>query len=115
MTALAAARSGTTSTLRQREVAYVTSGHSAGPVVRLLSPSDVGELIKPFVFLDHFEFKPSASPAFGMHPHSGIATLTLLLGGKLSITDTIGEPAVVEAGGLEWMRASGGAWHDSAT
>jgi len=26
-----------------------------GPVVRLMSPSDLGERLKPFVFLDRFE------------------------------------------------------------
>jgi redox-sensitive bicupin YhaK (pirin superfamily) len=46
-----------------------------------------------------------------MHPHSGIATLTFLVEGSTSYEDTIGQSGVLEAGGLEWMRASGGAWH----
>ena len=29
---------------------------TGGPITRLVSPSDLGELIKPFVFLDHFDF-----------------------------------------------------------
>ena len=40
---------------RARRVTYRTRGHSQGPITRLVSPSDVGELIKPFVFLDYFE------------------------------------------------------------
>jgi redox-sensitive bicupin YhaK (pirin superfamily) len=97
-----------------RGIMHTTAGRGAGPIVRLVSPSDLGELIKPFVFLDAFDIEPSASPNFGMHPHSGIATLTLLLDGQLRFEDTIGESGVLEAGGLEWMRASGGAWHGGA-
>src|SRR5262249_18465829 len=35
-----------------RAVAYRTHGYTHGPITRLVSPSDLGELIKPFVFLD---------------------------------------------------------------
>jgi len=99
----------------RRGIAHLTTGHSSGPIVRLVSPSDVGQLIKPFVFLDHFNIEPSTKPIFGMHPHSGIATLTLLLSGRMKFNDTIGKSGILEPGGLEWMRASGGAWHDSVT
>jgi redox-sensitive bicupin YhaK (pirin superfamily) len=79
--------------------------------VRLVSPSDVGELIKPFVFLDYFEGDPAQAPAFGLHPHSGIATLTLLLNGQLWYEETTGVKGVIAPGGIEWMRAGGGVWH----
>jgi redox-sensitive bicupin YhaK (pirin superfamily) len=95
----------------ERPIAHLTRGREHGPIVRLVSPSDLGEAIKPFVFLDRFEIQPSKAPLFGLHPHSGIATLTLLLDGRLEYEDTIGQAGVLEAGGLEWMRASGGAWH----
>jgi redox-sensitive bicupin YhaK (pirin superfamily) len=97
-----------------RAILHLTSGRGHGPIVRLVSPSDVGELIKPFVFLDAFEMQPGGNPLSGLHPHSGIATLTLLLDGQLRFEDTIGKSGVLEAGGLEWMRASGGAWHGGA-
>ncbi len=29
---------------------YRTSGHREGPITRLMSPGDIGELVKPFVF-----------------------------------------------------------------
>ncbi|MEJ6022279.1 pirin family protein [Ramlibacter sp. PS4R-6] len=95
----------------QRPITQRTRGRAHGPVVRLVSPSDIGESIKPFVFLDRFEVDPSNAPMFGMHPHSGIATLTFLLEGELAYEDTIGGQGVLPAGGVEWMRASGGAWH----
>jgi hypothetical protein len=58
-------------------VIHRTRGHSHGPIMRLVSPSGVGQLIRPFVFLDYFDIDSKRSPAIGFHPHSGIATLTL--------------------------------------
>ncbi|HTE40267.1 MAG TPA: hypothetical protein VK629_05535, partial [Steroidobacteraceae bacterium] len=74
----AASASRTTMQARPRRVAHRTRGRSHGPITRLVSPSDVGGLIKPFVFLDYFDIDPKHTPAIGFHPHSGIATLTLL-------------------------------------
>jgi redox-sensitive bicupin YhaK (pirin superfamily) len=96
---------------RARGIAYRTRGHSHGPITRLVSPSDVGELIKPFVFLDYYEIDPKRMPAIGFHPHSGIATLTLLLEGRISYEETSGTKGIIEAGGVEWMRAGAGVWH----
>jgi redox-sensitive bicupin YhaK (pirin superfamily) len=96
---------------RARRVAYRTRGHSHGPITRLVSPSDVGELIKPFVFLDYFDIDPKHMPAIGFHPHSGIATLTLLLEGQIYYEETSGTKGVIEPEGVEWMRAGGGVWH----
>ena len=38
-----------------REIIYRTRGHTHGPITRLMSPGDLGQLLKPFVFLDLFE------------------------------------------------------------
>ena len=43
-----------------RPIVQRTRGHSHGAITRLVSPSDVGELIKPFVFLDYFDIDPKA-------------------------------------------------------
>jgi redox-sensitive bicupin YhaK (pirin superfamily) len=94
-----------------RRIAHRTRGHRGGPVVRLVSPGDVGELIKPFVFLDYFDVDVANAPKFGIHPHSGIATLTFLLEGDVFYQDSTGKQGVLEAGGVEWMRAGGGVWH----
>jgi redox-sensitive bicupin YhaK (pirin superfamily) len=96
---------------RARRVTFRTRGHSHGPITRLVSPSDVGQLIKPFVFLDYFDIDPKHMPAIGFHPHSGIATLTLLLEGQISYEETSGTTGIIEPGGVEWMRAAGGVWH----
>ncbi|AXQ31462.1 pirin family protein [Solimonas sp. K1W22B-7] len=87
-------------------------GRQHGPIVRLVSPSNVGERIKPFVFLDHGELEPTGHSFFGIHPHSGIATLTVVLSGALAYADTTGKQGEIVAGGLEWMKAGNGVWHD---
>jgi redox-sensitive bicupin YhaK (pirin superfamily) len=94
-----------------RSIVLRTRGHSHGAVTRLVSPSDIGQLIKPFVFLDYFEADPANAPNFGFHPHSGIATLTLILSGQAFYKETTDREGVIERGGVEWMRASSGVWH----
>ena len=84
-----------------------TAGRRHGPIVRLVSPSDIGELIKPFVFLDHAEVPFTGRKLTGIHPHSGIATLTTVLRGGLAYEDTTGKRGEVPTGGLEWMKAGG--------
>jgi redox-sensitive bicupin YhaK (pirin superfamily) len=99
---------------RPRRIAFRTSGRQHGPITRLVSPSDVGELIKPFVFLDRAEVAFTGRPLFGIHPHSGIATLTVVLQGGFAYEDTTGKKGEVTQGGLEWMKAGNGVWHDGA-
>jgi redox-sensitive bicupin YhaK (pirin superfamily) len=94
-----------------RAIVLRTRGHAHGPLTRLVSPGDIGEVIKPFVFLDYFDADPAHAPKFGLHPHSGIATLTLILSGQTSYKESTGREGVIETGGVEWMRASGGIWH----
>jgi len=98
----------------ERRIVARTRGRSHGPVTRVVSPTDIGKLIKPFVFLDHFDFEPVGDAMFPMHPHSGIATLTILLSGQMSYEDTTGAWGELASGGLEWMQAGGGVWHDAS-
>ena len=70
-----------------------TAGKRHGPITRVFSPGDLGELLKPFVFLDYLEAPGGGGPNFGFHPHSGIATLTrqfvdAVAGTKAVILDT---------------------------
>ena len=94
-----------------RAIVLRTRGLTHGAITRLVSPGDVGELIKPFVFLDYFEADPANAPKFGFHPHSGIATLTLILSGQAFYKESTDREGIIETGGVEWMRASGGVWH----
>src|SRR5258707_10788541 len=94
-----------------RQIARRTGGHRQGPITRLMSPSDFGELLKPFVFLDLFDMDGASFGGMGLHPHSGIATLTYVLEGGVKYEDTNGATGLVPAGGIEWMQAGGGVWH----
>ena len=99
-----------------RKIAARTRGRQHGPINRLVSPSDLGQLMKPFVFLDRFEIPGNVGKLFGMHPHSGIATITVLLSGSSSYEDTTGESGKsgqLDAGSVEWMSAGSGVWHDA--
>jgi len=66
--------------------------------------------LKPFVFLD---FIDRDGPAFdgGLHPHSGIATLTYLSKGIVNYIDHDGHRGQMTSGAVEWMRAGRGMWH----
>lgn len=98
-----------------RAIVHHTRGSTHGPITRLVSPSDLGQVLKPFIFLDRFEAPAGGQPpAFGMHPHSGIATLTYLISGQAGYEDTTGEQGArgtLPTGGVEWMMAGGGVWH----
>lgn len=114
MTAIASQRRATERTT-ERRILYRTRGSSHGPITRLVSPGDLGEVLKPFIFLDRFESPAGGqAPQFGMHPHSGIATLTYLIEGRANYEDTTGDEGargVLPQGGVEWMMAGGGVWH----
>jgi redox-sensitive bicupin YhaK (pirin superfamily) len=92
-------------------IARRTLGQSHGPITRLMSPSDFGRLLKPFVFLDLIDNQGKPFSGFGLHPHSGIATLTYIAEGSVRYEDTNGATGLLAAGGSEWMRAGGGVWH----
>jgi redox-sensitive bicupin YhaK (pirin superfamily) len=101
-----------------RTIVQRARGSTHGPITRLVSPSDLGQVLKPFIFLDRFEVPAGGQPPqFGMHPHSGIATLTYLMSGRACYEDTTGEHGArgtLPTGGVEWMMAGGGVWHTGA-
>jgi redox-sensitive bicupin YhaK (pirin superfamily) len=93
-----------------RAIAQRTRGRTHGPITRLMSPSDFGQILKPFVFLDLIDYE---GPPFNgpLHPHSGIATLTYLAEGAVSYIDPDNARGTLPAGGVEWMQAGRGMWH----
>jgi redox-sensitive bicupin YhaK (pirin superfamily) len=96
----------------ERTIVTRTAGRQHGPVKRLVSPSDLGGLLKPFVFLDYFDSSVEADMRFSMHPHSGLATTTVLLEGEVEYEDTTGASGIMPSGSVEWMNAGRGVWHD---
>lgn len=95
-----------------RRVAFRTTGNTHGPVTRLMSPSDLGHMLKPFVFLDLFDIDlHNPQTGFSVHPHSGLATITVITEGDLQFDDPTDGTGHIGFGGFEWMRAGNGVWH----
>ena len=98
--------------LGSRKVVSRTRGSSHGPISRLMSPSDLGEQLKPFVFLDLFEADLGAlSGSMPLHPHSGIATVTVFTHGDATYDDPQAGHGTLGYGGVEFVRAGSGMWH----
>jgi redox-sensitive bicupin YhaK (pirin superfamily) len=77
-----------------------------------MSPGDLGQIVKPFVFLDLFEGDMRRmGEAMGLHPHSGIATVTVFTRGDVRFEDPLAGTGTIAYGGVEWLRAGGGVWH----
>ncbi|MFO0607633.1 MAG: pirin family protein [Polyangiales bacterium] len=94
-----------------RAIRMRTRGARHGFIRRMVSPGDLGEAMKPFVFLDQIAGEVRPGMGFPFHPHSGIATLTYVRDADGTYEDTTGKSGVFRAGGLEWMMAGGGVWH----
>src|ERR1700759_652603 len=94
-----------------RSIPSGSRGRGHGAITRLMSPGDLGQILKPFVFLDLFDNGGKNFPTFGLHPHSGLATLTYVAEGSVSYEDTNGATGILRAGGIEWMQAGKGVWH----
>lgn len=97
--------------MNARRIIHRHPGHQRSWFKRLASPNDIGQLIKPFVFLDDFDIVGKGELRSTIHPHSGIATVTVLREGTLDYLDTTGVEGRLEAGGVEWMQAGAGVWH----
>lgn len=100
-----------------RRIVRRTRGHGHGFITRLMSPSDLGQHMKPFVFLDIFEADRGtiramkAGGGMPIHPHSGVATVTVFTEGHMLYDDPAIGSGSIAYGGVEWMRAGGGVWH----
>jgi redox-sensitive bicupin YhaK (pirin superfamily) len=94
----------------QRRIVHRTRGHRHGSITRLMSPSDLGQVVKPFVFLDLFEADGGLAD-MPIHPHSGIGTVTVFTKGEVRFDDPEAGQGIISYGGVEWSRAGGGMWH----
>lgn len=97
-----------------RKLAIRTRGQAHGPITRLMSPGDLGQRLKPFVFLDLVNIPPGPASVMRWHPHSGIATVTVIKTGKVRYQETTGTSGELPAGAIEWMASGRGVWHTGA-
>lgn len=94
-----------------RRLTLLASGRRHGPITRLITPWNIGELTTPFVFLDYAEVALDSRPLSGIQPNYHIASVTFVLSGELSFEDATGRHGEVRAGGAAWMRAAHATWH----
>ena len=94
-----------------RRIALLRNGRRHGPLTRFITPWDIGELTRPFVFLGYSEHAPGDRIIGGAQP--GIATVTLILSGALAFEDGSGNRGIVVAGGCNWTRPGEVLWHTS--
>src|SRR5215472_15621492 len=95
-----------------RAVVHRTRGYGHGPIVRLVSTSDLGESLKPFVFLDLFEADMrELAGSMPVHPHSGIATVTVITEGDVAFDHPQRGHGTIGYGGVESVLAGRGMWH----
>ncbi len=71
------------------------------------------DMLDPFLLMDAFgSDKPQDYiGGFPPHPHRGFETVTYMLAGKMRHKDNAGNEGVIEAGGVQWMRAGKGIIH----
>ena len=68
--------------------------------------------LAPFMFFDAGTMKRNDDGLFiGMHPHSGIGIITYFEGGDLVHDDSGKNDNTIKDGGVQWIRAGGGVWH----
>jgi redox-sensitive bicupin YhaK (pirin superfamily) len=95
----------------RRRITARTKGRTNGPITQFVSPSDLGQSLKPFVMLARYAVPETASFNYPMHPHSGIASLAVIVDGALRSVDSKGKPKTLERGSVELLMAGRGIWH----
>jgi redox-sensitive bicupin YhaK (pirin superfamily) len=101
-------------TARNRPVVFRTEGaevaEGEGMRLRRLIGTRELDMLDPFLLLDWFTAEPEWRQKVGFPeiPHMGIEAVTYVVSGAIRHTDNRDNQATIEAGGVQWMTASGG-------
>jgi len=93
-----------------RKTSVRTNGNVKNSTTRLVSPADLGEQLKPFIFLDRFDLDFNKRQSAPLYPHSGIGIITVFTSGDVAYDDSNGRHGVLEAGGAQWDCTGKGMW-----
>lgn len=100
-----------------RKIVSVSHGETASDgagvkLIRLIG-SRAQAPLDPFLMLDFFGSDRPGDYIGGFpdHPHRGFETVTYMLAGKMRHADNHGHSGVIEAGGVQWMKAARGLIH----
>ncbi|UTW65434.1 pirin family protein [bacterium SCSIO 12643] len=81
--------------------------------IQYIVNTDIRTELKPLVFFDAGKFTRSDDGfTIGYHPHSGIGIITYFHGTDLHHKDSADHPGVIHDGGMQWIRAGKGVWHE---
>jgi len=85
----------------------------AGVKLRRILTSEHQQRLDPWLMLDEFGSDKADDyiAGFPPHPHRGFETITYMIAGRMEHQDNRGNQGVVEAGGVQWMRAGKGIIH----
>lgn len=102
----------------------ITSQHDVQPdqvgpfTIARAVPNAAVQFVGPIMLLDHLPPRdiapgeiPNPDGSFA-HPHLGIVTFTYVLEGALAHADSTGGHGIIDAGGVQWMKAGNGIVHD---
>jgi redox-sensitive bicupin YhaK (pirin superfamily) len=90
-----------------------TTSDGAGVKLIRLIGTRAQQPLDPFLMLDFFGSDRPGDYIGGFpdHPHRGFETVTYMLAGKMRHADNHGHSGVIEAGGVQWMKAARGLVH----
>lgn len=79
-------------------------------------PSSSIKQIDPFLLIHHWDHPVKGNSkqqnvGVGPHPHRGFSPVTFVFKGSVQHQDSLGNNAIVEAGGTQWMHAGKGITH----
>ncbi len=101
----------------KRKIEKIITGMKASDgdgvqLTRIIASPEL-DMLDPFLLMDAFgSDKPQEYiGGFPPHPHRGFETVTYMLAGKMRHKDSVGNEGVIEAGGVQWMRAGKGIIH----
>jgi len=85
----------------------------AGVKINRMSGFDPERSMDPFLMLDEIrsERREEFVAGFPPHPHRGFETVTYMLEGGFSHTDSMGNTGTINDGGAQWMTAGSGVIH----
>lgn len=86
----------------------------AGVKLRRVLGGEWHQRLDPWLMLDEFgsDQPQDYIAGFPAHPHRGFETITYMLEGRMAHRDNRGNAGIVEAGGVQWMRAGKGIVHE---
>lgn len=99
-------------TIEQRIQGQLGSDGAGVKLSRIVT-SEQHQRLDPWLMLDEFGSDKADDylAGFPPHPHRGFETITYMLAGRMEHQDNRGNKGVVEAGGVQWMRAGKGIIH----